>query len=83
MDIQFVDDYIERKLEENEKCIICSYFELRVKYNKSDAEIYEILNLLKIRLTNMRYKLYYKGEYYSQTEKVKENQLFVAVKEQI
>ena len=80
---QFVDDYIDRKLEENENCIICSFFELRVKYNKTEAEVYEILNLLKNRLTNMRYKLYYKGQYYSQTEKVKENQFFVAIKEQI
>lgn len=84
MYIQFVDDYIEKKVEEDENYIICSYFELRVKYDKSEAEVYEILRLLKNRLTNMRYNLYYKGDdysYYGKPAKVKGNQFFVAIKE--
>lgn len=81
--IQFVDEYIERKLEEDEKCIICSFFELRVIHNRKEEELNEILYLLETRLTNMRYKLYHKGEYYNRTDKVKDNQFFVAVKEQI
>lgn len=86
MYIQFVDDYIEKKVEEDENYIICSYFELRVKYDKSEAEVYEILHLLRNKLTNMRYKIFNRGEdylYYGKPNKVKENQFFVAIKERI
>ena len=86
MYIQFVDDYIEKKVEEDENYIICSYFELRVKYDKSEAEVYEILHLLRNKLTNMRYKIFNRGEdylYYVKPNKVKENQFFVAIKERI
>lgn len=84
MYIQFVDDYIEKKLEEDEEYIICSYFELRVKYDKSEVEINEILPLLKNKLSNMRYKILNRGDdysYYGTPARVKENQFFVAMKE--
>lgn len=86
MYVQFVDDYIEKKLEEDEKYIICSFFELRVKYDKPEDEINEILPILKNKLRNMRYKILNIGDdytYYGTPERVKENQYFVAIKEQI
>ena len=86
MDIQFVDDYIDEKIEEDEKYIICWYYELRVKKNKSDDFINEHLHIIKNKLQNMRYRILGVGEaylYYGETRKVKENQLFVAIKEQI
>lgn len=83
MDIQFVDDYISDKIEKDEKYIICSYYDLRVNYDKSDDFINEHLHIMKNKLENMRYKIFNVGEaylYYGASTKVKENQLFVAIK---
>jgi len=84
MDLNFVDYYINKKLEEDEKYIICSFYELRVKYDLTEEFINEHLPIIKNKLRNMKYNLFFRGDlylYHGTTKKVKENQHFVAIKE--
>lgn len=39
MDLQFVDNYINKKLEENENYIRYTFYELRIKNNLSEEEV--------------------------------------------
>ena len=45
MDLQFVDNYINKKLEENENYIRYTFYELRIKNNLSEEEVDKFLAL--------------------------------------
>ena len=43
MNLKFVDDYIQKKLSENENYIRYTFYELRVKNNLSEDEVDKFL----------------------------------------
>lgn len=84
MDTKFVGDCIDEKQSKNDRLIIFSFFELRIKYDLTEVETAEFLELAKNRLTNNGYRIYYTGQSYvydSDVKKVLANELMVAVKE--
>lgn len=84
MSIQFVEDYIQDKINKNENEIIYTFYELRVKNNLSEEEVDEFLRLNKIRLENLGYKVFFIGAkfvYQNANRTVQPNQFMVAIKE--
>lgn len=84
MTVDFVNKYLEQKIEENEEYIVCSYFDLRVNNNVPDNEICEFQYFAKNKLSNMRYNVFFKGEKYIYNgvlNTVKDNQVLIAIKE--
>ena len=85
MTTKFVTDYLDKKIEENEDYIICTFYDLRIKNNLSEEKVQEFLKLAKIRLENMNYQVYFTGAKftYKNTRKVVENnQYMIAIKEE-
>lgn len=84
MTVDFVNQYLERKIEENEECIICSYFDLRGRNNVPDKELGLFRYYATNKLTNMGYKVFYHGQQYMYKGVayiVKENIELIAIKE--
>ena len=84
MDVNFVGKIIDEKQEQNDKYIVFSFFELRIKYNLTEEQISKFLKLSKNRLENTKYKVFFTGEeftYQGQTNKVKDNELMIAIRE--
>ena len=83
MTLGFIDDYINKKLDENEEILIFTFYELRVKSNLSEYDVNRFLELAKIRLENLYYKTYFTGAefiYKNITRIVNDNELMVAIK---
>lgn len=83
MDIEFVDNFLNQKLLENENYIRITFYELRIKYNLSEDKTKELLNLAKTRFENLNYKIYLTGENYTYeniSKKVETNELMIAIK---
>lgn len=84
MTTQYVEEYLNYKLSQNENEIIYTFYELRVKENLSEEDVDEFLRLSKIRLENLNYQVYFTGakfRFANINRVVKENQLMVAIKE--
>ena len=47
MTLQFVGDYLDKKIKSDPYYIVCTYFDLRVRNNLTEGEIFEFLNLSK------------------------------------
>lgn len=83
MTLEFIDNYINKKIAENEDMIIYTFYELRIKNNLSEEDVCKFLELNKIRLENLGYKTYFTGEKftYEGIERiVQDNELMVAIK---
>ncbi len=83
MNIKFIADLIDSKLEQNENYVVFTFYELRIKHNLSEDEISKFLELSKNRFENSKYKVYFTGDkytYQNQEKVVKENELLVAIK---
>ncbi len=83
MTLEFITDYINSKINENQDILIFTFYELRLKNNLSESETKRFLELAQIRLENLGYKTYKAGEKFVYVDivcKVKENELMVAVK---
>lgn len=81
---KFTIEFIHQKELENFNYIRYSYYELRVKYNKSEKEINEILEVSKNYFENKNYKVYFVGdkfEYQNANRVVETNELMIAIKE--
>ena len=84
MDLEFVDNYITRKIEQNENYIVCTFYDLRVKYNLSESEVDDFLRLARTKLENLGYTVYFTGAkfIYENTYKtVQDNELLIAIKD--
>ena len=51
---QFITEYLDNKIKQNEDMLIITFYELRIKYDLSEDETQEFLSLSKIRLENMK-----------------------------
>ncbi len=83
MNIKFIADLIDDKLEQNENYVVFTFYELRIKHNLNEDEISKFLELSKNRFENSKYKVYFTGDkyiYQNQEKIVKENELLVAIK---
>ena len=83
MTLGFIDDYINKKLDENEEILIFTFYELRVKSNLSEYDVNRFLELAKVRLENIGYRIYFTGTefvYKKATRIVNDNELMVAIK---
>lgn len=84
MTTQYVEEYLNYKMSQNENEIIYTFYELRVKNNLSEEEIDEFLRLNKIRLENLEYKVYFTGAKFvfkNANRIVQSNQYMIAIKE--
>lgn len=84
MTTKFVTEYLDRKIEENEDYIVCTFYDLRIKNNLSEEQVQEFLELAKTRLENLHYQVYFTGAKfdYKNTRKIVENnQYMVAIRE--
>ncbi len=83
MNLEFITNYINKKIAEDDEYICITFYELRVKNNLTEEETNLFLNFSKIRLENMKYKVYFTGEefFYKDSNRiVQPNELMIAVK---
>ncbi len=84
MTLEFVDNYINKKILENKNFIKYTFYELRIKCNLSKEEVKQILELSKIYLEQKGYNIYFTGDEYIYQNKckiVKDNELMVAIRQ--
>lgn len=84
MTTKFVTEYLDKKIEENEDYIVCTFYDLRIKNNLSEEQVQEFLELAKTRLENLQYQVYFTGakfDYKNNRNIVENNQYMVAIKE--
>lgn len=81
---QFVIDYIDKKIEENENYIRYTFYELRVKNNLSEEDLEVFLKINKDYFENKGYNVYFTGAkftYENADRTVQPNELMIAIKE--
>lgn len=79
-----IETTLEEKMAKNTDFIRYSFYELRVKYNLSEQDTDRFLELIRTKLQNENYKVYFTGirfEYKDAKMKVQDNELMIAVKE--
>lgn len=84
MNLNFVDNYINKKILENENYIRYTFYELRVKNNLSEDEANKFLELNKNYLEKKGFKVFLTGDsffYQNATRTVQPNELMIAIKE--
>ena len=84
MTTQFITDYLDEKINENEDYIVCTFFDLRVKNNISEDDVQSFLELAKIKLEHMDYNVFFTGAEYTykfERKKVNTNEYMVAIKQ--
>ena len=62
MTTEFVTNYIDKKLNENDNFIRYTFYELRVKNNLSEEEVDEFLRINRDYFENKGYKVYFTNE---------------------
>jgi len=84
LNLQQIDMYLENKLKQNKNCVVFTFYELRVKLDLTSEETYNFLHLVSTKLENNNYKIYRTGQeyFYQGKNKVGDNQLMVAIKEE-
>ena len=81
--INLIEITLEEKMNENHEFIKYTFYELRVKYNLSEQETERFLELIRMKLLNENYLVYFTGtkfEYKEEKLIVGNNNLMVAVK---
>ena len=84
MTTQFVENYIQYKISQNENEIIYTFYELRIKNNLSEELVDEFLKLSKIRLENLGYQVFFTGAkfvFQDAARTVQPNEYMIAIKE--
>ncbi len=81
---QFITDYINNKIAENENFIRFTFYELRIKHNLSEEDTNEFLRLAMTYLENKGYEVYIGNSRYTYNnanQNVQPNELLIAFKE--
>lgn len=82
--INLIETTLNKKMNTNVDYIKYTFYELRVKYNLSEKDTDRFLYLIRTRLENENYKVYFTGskfEYKDTRMIVQDNELLIAVKE--
>ena len=82
--IKIIETTLEEKMYKDEEYIRYTFYEIRVKYNLSEQDTDRFLELIRTKLQNENYKVYFTGavfEYKNARMKVQDNELMIAVKE--
>ena len=82
--ICLIEKILDNKFTKDRNFIKYTFYELRVKLNLSEEELYYFLRLIKIKLENLGYKVYLTGDTYilrNNKKIVRENELLIAIKE--
>ena len=82
---QFVTDYINKKIQENEGYIRYTFYELKVTNNLTDEELQIFLEMNKNYFENKGYKVYFTGSkfiYKNCNRIVESHELMIAIKEE-
>lgn len=81
--IKLIESTLKIKMKNNPNYIRYSFYELRVKYNLSEEDTDRFLFLIRTRLENENYKVYFTGakfEYEDSNRTVQDNELIIAIK---
>ena len=62
MNLEFITELIDEKIEKNESYIEVTFFELRVERNLSEEDTEFFIRLSTQRLKNLGYQIYYTGQ---------------------
>lgn len=82
--INIIESTLNRKLKENCNYIRYTFYELRVKHNLSEQDTDKFLYLIRTKLENENYKVYFTGAkfvYKDANISVQPNELMIAIKE--
>lgn len=83
MNLEYITRYIDSKIEQNEECVVVTFYELRLKEGLSKEDMCFFVKLSKQRLVNIGYDVYETGEKYQYQEKeeiVNSNIVLLAIK---
>lgn len=83
--LEFVDNYLNEKLRQEEERIKLTFYEVRVKLNLEEEDAILFLKLIAQKLVNIGYHVYAPKQEYSyqgQKEMVKDNELLVGIKQE-
>lgn len=83
MTTEFINDYLDEKIKENEECIVCTFYDLRVKHNVVESDVDKFLELAKIKLEKLDYQVYFAGTeftYKFARKTVQDNEYMIAIK---
>ena len=83
MTLEFLNELIEYKINQNKDFIQFTFYELRVKYNLSEDDSNIAIKLIKQKLSNYGYNVYLTGQKYIYNSKeniVHTNILLIAIK---
>lgn len=81
--ICLIEKILDNKFTKDRNFIKYTFYELRVKLNLSELELYHFLRLIEIKLENLGYKVYLTGDTYilrNNKKIVRENELLIAIK---
>ena len=84
MTTQFVTEYINKKIENNNNFIRFTFYELRIKNDLSEEDTDEFLRLAMTYLENKGYEVYIGNSRYTYNnanQNVQPNELLIAFKE--
>ena len=82
--INLIERTLNEKMNKNADFIRYTYFELRVKHNLSEQETDKFLDLIRTKLQNDNYRVYFTGtrfEYKDAKMQVQDNELMITIKE--
>lgn len=82
--INLIEITLNEKLKQNLSYIRYTFYELRVKYNLQENDTDRFLNLIRTKLENQNYKVYFTGaryEYKGGFQNVQANELMIAINE--
>lgn len=83
MTLQEITNFLDKKIDKNEKEVIISFYEVRMKMNLSKQDTDIFLSYCKTRLENFGYKVYFTGDEFIQNGNmrvVQSNELMIAIK---
>lgn len=82
--INLIETSVIEKIIKDPNYIRYTFYELRIKYNLSEEETNRFLYLIRTKLQNENYKVYFTGskfEYNNTQNIVNDNELIIAIKQ--
>lgn len=83
MDLKEIERLIKDKLNNDSEKIVISYYELKVKRNLENTELFGVLHIISEELEKRGYKTYRTGQRYTLNNKdfiVESNELLVGIR---